>query len=95
MCISIHMSLPMRKPTMWFPTRSDENLAVQQQMARGYKFWIKKVELYYPCSENNGADHFAVTAKLVCAFVFAYVDCWFSDVMAHITDNYNINGAAT
>ena len=26
-------------------------------MARGLKFWIKKVEgLYYPCSENKGAD---------------------------------------
>ena len=27
---------------------------------------------------------FAVTAKLICAFVFAYVDCWFSHVAAHI-----------
>ena len=26
---------------------------------------------------------FAVTAKLVCAFVFAYADCWFSHAMAH------------
>ena len=26
-------------------------------MARGWKFYIKKVEeLYYPCSENKGAD---------------------------------------
>ena len=26
-------------------------------MARGLKFWIRKVEgLYYPCSENKGAD---------------------------------------
>ena len=26
-------------------------------MARGLKFWIKEVEgLYYPCSENKGAD---------------------------------------
>ena len=80
----------MRKSTMWFLTRSDKKQAVQpQKMARGCKFWIKKVEeLYYPCSENNGADHFAVTVKLVCAFGFAYADCWFSDVIAHITDNY-------
>ena len=48
----------MRKPTFWFTTRSDTNQAVQlQKMARGLKFQIKKVErLYYPCSENKGAD---------------------------------------
>ena len=48
----------MRKPTIWVPTRSDTNQAVQsQKMVSGWKFWIYKVEeLYYPCSENNGAD---------------------------------------
>ena len=48
----------MEKPTMWSPNRSDTNRSVQaQKMARGLKFWIGKVEeLYYPCSENKGAD---------------------------------------
>ena len=27
---------------------------------------------------------FAVTAKLICAFVFAYADCWYSHAVAHI-----------
>ena len=27
---------------------------------------------------------FAVTAKLICTFVFAYTDCWFSQVAAQI-----------
>ena len=27
---------------------------------------------------------FAVTVKLICAFVFAYVDCWFSHAAAHM-----------
>ena len=27
---------------------------------------------------------FAVTAKLICAFVFAYAECWFSYDAAHI-----------
>ena len=60
----------MRKP----PTRSDTNRAVKSlNMARGLKFRIQIVEgLYYTCSENKGADHFAVTAKLICVFVFAY-----------------------
>ena len=37
---------------------SDTNRAVQlQKMARGLKFRIEVVEgLYYPCSENKGAD---------------------------------------
>ena len=52
------MSLVVRKPVFGFPTRSDTNKAVQpQKIARGLKFRILKVEgLYYPCSENKGAD---------------------------------------
>ena len=48
----------MAKPTMLFPNRSDTNRAVQaHKIARDWKFWILKVEeLYYPCSENKGAD---------------------------------------
>ena len=63
----------MRKPTMRFPNRSDTNQAVQsQKQARSLKLWIyEEEELYYPCSENKGADQFAVTAKLICVFVFA------------------------
>ena len=43
---------------MWFLNRSDTNQAVQsQKQARSLKFRIKKEEgLYYPCSENQGAD---------------------------------------
>ena len=53
-----HLSRLVGKPTMWFPNRSDTNRAVQaQSMARDWKFWIEKVEeLYYPLSENKGAD---------------------------------------
>ena len=48
----------MRKPTMWILIRSDTNQAVQLlEVARGLKFGIWKVEvLYYPSSENKGAD---------------------------------------
>ena len=34
--------------------------------------------MYYPCSENKGAD------QLICAFVFAYADCWFSHEAAQL-----------
>ena len=41
-----------------FPTRSDTNRAVQpQEMDRALKLQIQEVEeLYYPSSENKGAD---------------------------------------
>ena len=56
----------MRKPTFWFPTRSITTRAVQpQKMARGLKFWIKKVErLFYLCSENKSADQLRGSASL-------------------------------
>ena len=48
----------MRKPTMWFPNRSNTNQSVEsKKMARSLKFWtLKEEELYYLCSENKGAD---------------------------------------
>ena len=77
-----------------FSTRSDTNRAVQlQKMARGLKFRIKEVEVwYYLCSENKGADQlcgyreansFAVPVNLICVFVFAYAKIRFSYDAAH------------
>ena len=34
---------------------------------------------------------FAVTAKLLCAFVFAFADCWFSHVVAHYINVVTVN----
>ena len=43
-----------------------------------------------PCEPNGSGElktkaliSFAITAKLICVFVFAYADCWFPDVVAH------------
>ena len=43
---------------MWFPNRSDTNRPVQlQKWARSLIFWsLVEEELYYPSSENKGAD---------------------------------------
>ena len=43
---------------MWFPTRFDTNRPIQsQKRSRSLKFRIKvEEELYYPSSENKGAD---------------------------------------
>ena len=40
--------------------------------------------MYYPCSENKGADNFTVTVKLICAFVFAYAGIQFSHDVAYL-----------
>ena len=52
------MSRDARKPTLWFPNRSCTNWPVQSQKKdRSLKFRIYEEEgLYYPCSENKGAD---------------------------------------
>ena len=48
----------MKKTTMWFLNRSDTNRSVQsQKMVRSLKFRIYEEEgLYFPSSENKGAD---------------------------------------
>ena len=53
-------------------------------MDRGLKFCIYELEeLYWLYSENKGADSFAVTAKLICVFVFANTKSRFSHDEAH------------
>ena len=78
----------MRKPAMWFLTSSDSNRPVQsQKQARSLKFWIYKVEvLYYPCSENKGADQLRSYR-----FVSAYADCWFSHKKVKISLSQKVN----
>ena len=65
--IKIHVSVIVRA-FVWeneqfgFPTRSDTSQAVQ----------IQKI------ARSLKSKGKAVTAKLICAFVFAYANCWFS-----------------
>ena len=35
-------------------------------------------------AKTNALISLAVTAKLICAFVFAYADCWFSHAAAQL-----------
>ena len=72
--------------------RSNTNRAVQpHKMARGMKIRTYKEEnLYYPCSENKGADQLCVTAKLICGFVFAYAKDRFAHDAAQLLCSLNI-----
>ena len=71
---------------MWFLTRSDTNQAVQPlEMARGLNFGFRKErDCTIKVAKTKALISFAVTAKLICVFVFAYADCLFSHDAAHI-----------
>ena len=40
--------------------------------------------MYYPCSENKALISFAVTVKLICVFVLAHANSWFSHAQAQM-----------
>ena len=70
------LSHVMRKPTFWFPTRSDTNQTVQlQKMARCLK--ISDLETRGILLSKGSSKN----------FVFAYVKCWFSHDPAHFNEH--------
>ena len=71
---------------MWFSTRPDINRPVQaQKQARNLKFWsLVEEELYYPSSENKGADQLRGYREADLRLCFRHADCWFSHEVAHI-----------
>ena len=72
----------MGKPTIWFGERSDTNRPVQaQKRARSLKFRRNST---IRVAKTKALISFTVTAKLICAFVFAYADCWFSHEAAQM-----------
>ena len=77
-------NLNLRLSASVFPTRSDTNPAVQpQKMARGLKFWKWRDCTIYVV-KTKAQISCAVTAQLICAFVFAYAKSRFSHDVAHI-----------
>ena len=87
----------MRKPTMWFPSRSDTNELYKHRRwleASNSRFrkYLGIVLSWDRVAKTKALINFAVSAKLICAFaklicafVFAYVKCWFSpDFVAQI-----------
>ena len=71
---------------MWFANRSDTNQDVQsQKTARSLKFRIKEEEeLYFPSSENKGADQLRGYREADLCLFFVYADCWFSHEAAQM-----------
>ena len=84
------MSRIVGKPTMWFPTRSDTNRPVQaQKRARSLKF---RKNCTIRVAKTKALISLAVIAKLICVFVFAYADCWFSHEAAFMFIKYMYAG---
>ena len=69
------MSHIMRKPKMWFPNRSDTNQVVQaQNMVRDGHFGFRNQRnCTIRVAKTKALISFAVTAKLIYVFVFAYI----------------------
>ena len=45
---------------------------------------MKKKDCTIRAAKTKAMISCAVTAQLICAFVFAYADCWFSPAAAHM-----------
>ena len=68
-----------------FPTRSDSNRPVQpQKMTRSLKFRYEEWGLCNPCCKTKALISCAITAQLICAFVFTLAKLWFSYDVAHM-----------
>ena len=61
----------------------DERPVHSQKRARILKFRNYTIQV----AKTKALISFAVTAKLICVFVFAYADCWFSHEAAHLMLN--------
>ena len=81
-----NLTLCVRKPTTWVPTRSDTNQPVQsQKQARSLNIQFKKKkDCAIHAAKTKALTSCAVTAQLICGFVFAYANCWFSHVVAQL-----------
>ena len=70
----------MRKPTMLFLNRSDTTGLYKRRswLAAGNFGFRTYRNCTIRAAKTKALISFAVTAKLICVFVFAYADCWFS-----------------
>ena len=84
----------MRKPTICVSDQVGHKPACtstqDSRKLKNYGF-RKKRNCTIPVAKTKALISFAVTVKLICAFVFTYANCWFSDAMAHLKSICQIN----
>ena len=54
------------------------------QETNDMRLCVRKPTIWVPTRSDTNQKK-AVTAKLICVFVFAHANCWFSHAQAHIT----------
>ena len=75
----------MRKPTIWVPTRSDTYRTVShRRWLEAGNLGLERRGLFYPCSENKGADQLHSYCEADLRLVFANADCWFPHAVAKL-----------
>ena len=73
---------------MWFLNRSDTNRFKHRRWLEAEKFGFrKKRNCTIRVAKTKALISFVITAKLICVFVFAYANCWFSHEAAHMFTN--------
>ena len=74
----------MKKPTMWFPNRSDTNQLGKSQkwLEVGNFGFRKKRNSTIRVAKIEALISFAVTAKLICVFVSVSANCRFFNEVA-------------
>ena len=73
----------MRKPTVCVTDQVQQKQSVQSQ---NYALDLESrgIVIHIHVAKTKALISFAVTAKLICAVVFAYADCLFSHVAAQL-----------
>ena len=75
------------------PNRYDTNQTVQpQQLARSLISDIERRHHTIDGAKTRALISCAVTAQLICVFVFAYADPWFSGAGAHLLTMKSFGG---
>ena len=82
---TIWASLWENQPCGFWPGLTQTSLCSQWRWLEAWNFGLRK---YRDCTilvaKTKALISFAVTAKLICVFVFAYAERWFSHNAAHL-----------
>ena len=79
----------MRKPTILVSdqVRDKPGYSHRSRIEASNFGFKKKRDCTIPVAKMKALISCAATAQLICAFVFAYANCWFSCAAAHIHTN--------
>ena len=84
--LAIHVSLCVRKPTIWVSDQvrvTQTGLYSHRSRLEACTFGFKmKKDFTIRAAKTKALISCAVTAQLICGFVFAYAKCWFSNAVA-------------